>query len=134
MKTTVTIKQPDFEKWINAINQLTSEVGTAIQETAILNSPYKSGVYRQNIRYDGDKTVIANASYSADIEYGTNAHEIRAVNADALHFKRNGEDVFYKKVNHPGTKPNPVLRNAARAVQKRIPEIWKQVQKENGLS
>lgn len=132
-KTTVTIKYPDFKKWIKCVNELTVKTGTAIQETAANNAPRKTGVYQRSIDYDGDKTVTANANYSADIEYGTNAHEIKPVNAKALHFKQNGKDVFYKKVNHPGTKPNPVLRNAARTVQKRIPEIWKQVQKENGL-
>lgn len=132
-KTTVTIKYPDFKKWVKCVNELTVKTGTAIQETAVNNAPRKTGVYQRSIDYDGDKTVTANANYSADIEYGTNAHEIKPVNAKALHFKQNGKDVFYKKVNHPGTKPNPVLRNAARTVQKRIPEIWKQVQKENGL-
>ena len=124
---------PDFGKWINAINELTTKTGTAIQETAVLNAPYKTGVYRNNIIYDGAYTITANADYSADIEYGTNAHEIRAVNAKALHFQQNGQDVFAKKVNHPGTKPNPVMRNSARAVQKQIPELFKEVQRKNGL-
>lgn len=133
MKTTVTIKQPDLTKWIKAVNMLTVETGTAVQETAIKNAPRKTGVYQRSIDYDGDKTIIANANYSADIEYGTNAHTIEPVDKKALAFQKNGKTVFAKKVNHPGTKPNPVLRNAARTVQKRIPEIWKQVQKENGL-
>lgn len=133
-KTTITIKYPDFKKWIKAVDMLTVETGTAVQETAVLNAPRKTGVYQRSIEYDGDKTITANANYSADIEYGTKAHEIKPVTTQALHFKQNGKEVFYKKVDHPGTKPNPVLRNAARAVQKQIPEIWKQVQKENGLS
>ena len=132
-KTTVTISFPDFKKWIKAINMLTVETGTAIQETAIKNAPRKTGVYLNSINYDGDKTITANASYSADIEYGTNAHEIKPVNAQALHFKQNGKDVFYKKVNHPGTKPNPVMRMAARTVQKQIPELWQNAQRKVGL-
>lgn len=133
-KTTVTIKYPDFKKWVKCVNELTVKTGTAIQETAVNNAPRKTGVYQRSIDYDGDKTVTANANYSADIEYGTNAHEIKPVNAKALHFKQNGKDVFYKKVNHPGTKPNPVLRKAARTVQKQIPQIFKDLQNKYGLS
>lgn len=133
MKTTVTIKQPDLSKWIKAVNMLTVETGTAVQETAIKNAPRKTGVYLNSINYDGDKTITANANYSADIEYGTNAHEIKPVTAQALHFKQNGKEVFYKKVNHPGTKPNPVMRVAARTVQKQIPELWENAQREAGL-
>lgn len=133
-KTTVTIKYPDFKKWLKCVNELTVKTGTAIQETAVNNAPRKTGVYQRSIDYDGDKTVTANANYSADIEYGTNAHEIKPVNAKALHFKQNGKDVFYKKVNHPGTKPNPVMRMAARTVQKQIPQIFKDLQNKYGLS
>lgn len=133
-KTTVTIKYPDFKKWIKCVNELTVKTGTAIQETAVNNAPRKTGVYQRSIDYDGDKTITANANYSADIEYGTNAHEIKPVNAQALHFKQNGKDVFYKKVNHPGTKPNPVMRMAARTVQKQIPQIFKDLQNKYGLS
>lgn len=133
-KTTVTIKYPDFKKWVKCVNELTVKTGTAIQETAVNNAPRKTGVYQRSIDYDGDKTITANANYSADIEYGTNAHEIKPVNAKALHFKQNGKDVFYKKVNHPGTKPNPVMRMAARTVQKQIPQIFKDLQNKYGLS
>ncbi|MBQ3942818.1 MAG: hypothetical protein II669_00695 [Elusimicrobia bacterium] len=133
-KTTVTIKYPDFKKWVKCVNELTVKTGTAIQETAVNNAPRKTGVYQRSIDYDGDKTVTANANYSADIEYGTNAHEIKPVNAKALHFKQNGKEVFYKKVNHPGTKPNPVMRMAARTVQKQIPQIFKDLQNKYGLS
>lgn len=133
-KTTVTIKYPDFKKWVKCVNELTVKTGTAIQETAVNNAPRKTGVYQRSIDYDGDKTVTANANYSADIEYGTNAHEIKPVNAKALHFKQNGKDVFYKKVNHPGTEPNPVMRMAARTVQKQIPQIFKDLQNKYGLS
>lgn len=129
----VTIKQPDLSKWIDTINELTTDVGTAIQETAVLNAPRKTGVYQRSIEYDGDVTVTANAEYSACIEYGTQAHEIKPVTAKALHFQINGEDVFAKKVMHPQTQPNPVMRMAARTVQKEIPQLFKEAQRKNGL-
>lgn len=133
-KTTVTIKYPDFKKWVKCVNELTVKTGTAIQETAVNNAPRKTGVYQRSIDYDGDKTITANANYSADIEYGTNAHIIEPVDKKALAFQKNGKTVFAKKVNHPGTKPNPVMRMAARTVQKQIPQIFKDLQNKYGLS
>lgn len=133
-KTTVTIKYPDFKKWVKCVNELTVKTGTAIQETAVNNAPRKTGVYQRSIDYDGDKTITANANYSVDIEYGTNAHTIEPVDKKALAFQKNGKTVFAKKVNHPGTKPNPVMRMAARTVQKQIPQIFKDLQNKYGLS
>lgn len=132
-KTKVTIKQPDFSKWKSAIQDLTVKTGLKIEETAKETAPVDSGNYRSEINYDGANEVIARANYSADIEYGTGAHIIEPVTAKALHFKKDGKEIFAKKVNHPGTRPNPVMRNAAAKVQKEIPQIWQEVQRENGL-
>lgn len=132
-KTKISIKYPDFKKWIDLTNQLTVATGTAVQETAVNNAPRKTGVYQRNIEYDGAYTITANAEYSAAIEYGTKAHPITPVNKKALAFQSNGETVFAKKVNHPGTQPNPVMRMAARTVQKQIPQIFSDLQRKNGL-
>lgn len=138
-KTKVEIKTPDFDKWKLAVQELTDKVGLAIEQQARATAPRSQGEtnsahYMDRINYYPDsKTVIAEQSYSAAIEYGTAAHEIKPVTAQALHFKQNGKDVFYKKVYHKGTKPNPVMRNAAAQTQKEIPQIWQEVQRENGL-
>ena len=133
MAIKVQIQKPDFDKWKNAIQDLTVKTGLKIEGTAKETAPVNTGNYRSQINYDGANEVVANANYSADIEYGTAAHEIKPVTAQALHFKQNGKDVFYKKVYHKGTKPNPVMRNAAAQTQKEIPQIWQEVQRENGL-
>ena len=43
--------------------------------------------------------------YAAIHEYGgkTSAHEIVATKAQALHFMMGGKDVFFKRVQHPGS-------------------------------
>ncbi len=133
MATKVTIKNPDFNKWKEAVNDLTTKTGFKLEETAKESAPVNTGNYRNDISYDGANTVTAQANYSADIEYGTGAHEITPQTAQALHFKQNGKDVFYKNVNHPGTKPNPVMRNSAKQVQREIKQIWQEVKRENGL-
>lgn len=133
MTIKVTIKEPDFEGWERALEDLTLKTGLKIEQTAKDSAPVDTGNYRSEIEFDGSNTITANAKYSADIEYGTNAHTIEPNIAQALHFKKNGKDVFAKRVKHPGTKPNPVMRNAAATVQKEIPELWREVQRENGL-
>lgn len=127
------IKQPDFSKWKSAIQDLTVKTGLKIEETAKETAPVDSGNYRSEINYDGANEVIAQANYSTDIEYGTAPHEIRPNEQTALRFTKDGKEIFAKKVNHPGTRPNPVMRNAAAKVQKEIPQIWQEVQRENGL-
>lgn len=132
-KIKTTIKNPDFSKWEKAINDLILKTGFKVEEIAKETAPVDSGNYRSQINYDGANMITANANYSADIEYGTKAHEITPQTAQALHFKQNGKDVYYKKVKHPGTKPKPVMRNAAYETQKQIPQIWQEAQRDNGL-
>ena len=130
----VTIKQPDLSKWINAVNDLTTETGNAIVETAVLNAPHRTGVYKRSIMYDGAYMVIANAHYSAAVEYGIqNPAEIKPVTAKVLHFTWQGKEVFFKKVKQKQTQPNPVMRKAARTVQKQIPQLFQKAQRKNGL-
>ncbi|MFI7630269.1 HK97 gp10 family phage protein [Microbispora rosea] len=68
------------------------------------------------------------ASYGADVEYGTDPHEIRAVNAKALHWvDAEGNDIFRKRVWHPGTSPQPYMRPAFDKATAPLPEILAQV-------
>lgn len=132
-KTKVTVKKPDFEAWKRAIQDTVIKTGVKIEEVAKETAPVDTGNYRSEIVFDGSNTVIAQANYSAAIEYGTAAHEIRPVTAQALHFKANGKEVFAKRVWHKGTQPNPVMRNAAAQVQKEIPQIFKDAQRANNV-
>lgn len=55
--------------------------------------------------------VFGKVAQSGDVKYGkihefggkTPAHVIEAKPGSALHFLMNGKDVFFKKVNHPGS-------------------------------
>ena len=60
---------------------------------------------------------------AAFIEHGTRPHTIAARNARALRFNTSGGVVFARSVQHPGTKPNPVLGNALERSQAGIVEI-----------
>lgn len=50
-------------------------------------------------------------------EFGTRPHVIRPRTATVLRFEINGETVFAKKVNHPGTPKAPFVRPAADAAR-----------------
>lgn len=48
--------------------------------------------------------------YARSLEFGSQAHEIVAVNALALHFVIDGKDIFRKRVMHPGTRAYAYMR------------------------
>lgn len=121
MSTKISFDLPDFSLVLkNATTQTLQEAGFKVEEEAKKTAPVDSGYYRNNIGFDGKNKVIANADYSAALEYGTKPHVIEPKTAKALHFKSDGQDVFAKRVNHPGTKPFAIMRNAALKVQTQV--------------
>lgn len=84
----------------------TGNLGRSIEEDALVaDGPLKV------------KTgVTAKANYAVFVHEGTAPHTIRARNARALAFTVDGRRVFAKSVRHPGTRPNPFLRQAAEIV------------------
>lgn len=56
--------------------------------------------------------VGSNLEYAASEEKGSRPHVIRAHGNGVLRFVINGQEVFVKSVNHPGTKAHPYLRPA----------------------
>lgn len=62
--------------------------------------------------------IGANKPYAYFVHQGTHAHPIVAKNAQALHFNwpKMGGGVFFVSVNHPSTKPQPWLWDAANTI------------------
>lgn len=121
MSTKISFNLPDFSVALQNATAITlQESGFKVEEEAKNTAPVDSGYYRNNIGFDGKNKVIANADYSADLEYGTKPHVIEPKSAKALHFKKDGKDIFAKIVRHPGTKPLAIMRNAALKVQKQV--------------
>lgn len=58
--------------------------------------------------------VFARARHARFVHDGTRPHVIRPRNARALRFEVGGRIVFAQRVNHPGYKGNPFLRDAVR--------------------
>lgn len=88
-------------------------------------APKKTGEYANSIKVSDttvngntittkiytDATVISSSGNEYNLGYlletGTSPHLIEPVNSKVLHFQINGEDIFTKRVNHPGTIAQP---------------------------
>lgn len=113
-----------FGKVTNGLIEVQREAAENIMNDAKLLAPGE-GLYRDSIKVSDTKVTensIETEIYtdmmvgSEDgkkynlgylLENGTDPHTIVPKNAKALMFQVNGETVFTKKVNHPGTKPQP---------------------------
>lgn len=128
MATKISFQMPNFANLLDkAVNDSIQEVGFRIEQVAKESAPVDTGYYRNNISFDGKNKVTAHANYSASIEYGiTNPVLIKPKNAQVLHFRgKDGKDVFVKWAQQKARKPNPIMRNASRKVQKEVKTIFK---------
>lgn len=64
--------------------------------------------------------IEANTKYDKIIERGSRAHEIVVRKAGALHWTAGGSDHFAKKVQHPGTRPYPFMKQAGIFAEKHM--------------
>jgi hypothetical protein len=76
-------------------------------------APVDEGRLKASIICDvrGSNIVVAMVDYALYVEFGTQPHIIRPVNKKALHWKSGKADVFATEVHHPGTEPQPFIRN-----------------------
>ena len=90
-------------------------------------APIKTRHLRRSIEPDPVQTiglfrlkggVTAHARYARYVHEGTRPHVIRARRASALHFywEKMGREVWFRSVNHPGTRAVPFLTRATRRV------------------
>ncbi len=91
-----------------------------LQDELIKVCPVDKGRLRGSIdvTYEHGDLVIRMVDYWKYVEYGTKPHEIKPKDKKALRwnnkkgstaFKK--DDIFAKRVMHPGTKPQPFTRN-----------------------
>lgn len=88
-------------------------------------APVDTGNLEASISTDVDPdglggVVGPTAEYGADVEYGTEAHVIRAHDGGYLRFTVGGQLVFVREVHHPGTAPQPYMAPAA---DRNIPQL-----------
>lgn len=93
-------------------------------------TPVRSGKLLGSIREEIrglEATVGPSVPYALYVEYGTSPHVIAPVFSRVLRFEVEGKVVFTPIVRHPGTKPQPFIRETANAVRERIPKLWEEV-------
>ncbi len=87
-----------------------------MQNELILASPVDTGRLRNSIKVKSTEEglIIWMVDYGKFVEFGTPPHIITPKEKEALKFKirrEKGKIVFAKVVKHPGTRPNPFIRN-----------------------
>ncbi len=97
-----------------AVEAEASKLTAYVKEQKLSGQALKTqtGALQRSINYqlqdEGGRiaaTVGTNLAYAAIHEYGgsTRAHVIEASQAKTLAFQMGGQDVFFKRVNHPGS-------------------------------
>lgn len=104
-------------------------IANRVQTELMIKCPVDTGRLRNSIKVkaiDGG-ILIWMADYGKMVEFGTVPHIIRPVNKKALKFKSGKEVVFAKEVHHPGTRPNPFIRNTLQTKLQQI--VTEEIQK-----
>jgi hypothetical protein len=99
-------------------------------------SPVDSGLMKSRTKVRDDPTIgaggrvnqirivaVVDTDYAQMVSSGTRPHVIRA-RGRALRFQWRGRTVYFKQVNHPGTRPNPWFTDSVRDLPRRVQEIW----------
>lgn len=102
-----------------AIDGAVEKTALQVERSAKQKAPVDTGNLRASIQTVPDglaqRLVGTNVEYAPDVEFGTQPHVIEADDAEALRFEGSDGDIVYtKSVNHPGTPAQPFLRPAIR--------------------
>ena len=111
------------ERFIERLADRTEEV---MREKA----PERTGRLKKSIRKSvrPNRAVVGpSVPYAVYVEYGTRPHEIRSVHARALRFEVEGRIVFATRVLHPGTRPQPFVRETAEQIREEAAEVFRDV-------
>ena len=88
--------------------------------TGNLGRSHREGRVTHSAARDTHGSVHNDADYALYVHEGTRPHVIRPRFRQALRFQVGGSTVFARRVNHPGTRGRPWLRNAAVRVASRL--------------
>jgi len=99
-----------------AVERAIPRIAIRIQNELVIAAPVDTGRLRNSIRVtsEGNVITISIVDYAYFVEFGTPPHIIKPKDKKALKFKAGNGQVFAKVVKHPGTRPNPFIRNTIR--------------------
>lgn len=129
----ISIKLKNADKILQAFKQAPQQASKGIQKaveqtvllvnkTAKRTAPSNTAELRKSIRSSVNGmsgSVEVGISYAVAVHEGTRPHIIVPKNKKALANKRTGQ-MFGKRVNHPGTKAQPFLREAVEMSEAQI--------------
>ena len=99
-------------------------IALRLQNELVLACPVDKGILRNSIKVipspSGIGLLISMVIYGKYVEFGTPPHTIKPSEKEALKFKGDEGDVIVKKIEHPGTRPNPFIRNTINNKLKKI--------------
>lgn len=97
-------------------------IAIRMQNELILASPVDTGRLRNSIKVKptNEGLIIWLVEYAKFVEFGTPPHIITPKTKKALKFKVGKKIFLRKKVRHPGTRPNPFIRNTIQNKLKNI--------------
>jgi hypothetical protein len=116
-----------------AIPKFIASAADYAQREMSLGSPVRTGRLRTSIEKKVERTkafIGPIAPYAPYVESGTRPHEIRPVRARALRFVIGTEVVFAMRVQHPGTRPQPFVRETAAKLLNEISILWEKAFRE----
>ena len=109
--------------------QISKKIEALIFDThreIILNTPVDTGRLRGSIvveKTDDGWVIGTNVEYAEMVELGTKAHVITPVNKSSLKFSIGGQDVFAKRVHHPGTEGSHMFLKGVNYFERNIKNI-----------
>lgn len=124
-----------FDNWYPTIEKIVAS-GAQIVEDEVRNmAPVKTGRLRDSIHQEKISPLHIDvvvggerAPYATYVIFGTRPHVIVPVHAKALHFVTDeGEEVFTKRVMHPGYAGFPFPRLAIEFALQKFTQIFSQI-------
>ncbi len=98
-----------------------------LESSAKKRARFKTGNMRRGIHVSKSATagdlnaeVTSEANYSSGIEEGNDPHVIVPKNAKVLAFTMGGEQIFARRVEHPGNKPYPFMKPAGEEIRPKL--------------
>ena len=94
-------------------------------------SPVDTGLMRQETRArEGGTANTISVTATVDTDYaqmvstGTRPHKITAKPGGVLRFQWHGRTVYFRSVNHPGTRPNTWWTDSLRNLSDLSQRVW----------
>ena len=99
---------------VQGLDQATKVIAILLQSALREAAPKGTGKFRKSIKVIAQSGGILSVEMEEIwkyLEFGTNPHVIQPANKKALAFENEqGQLIITKKVNHPGTRPQPFIR------------------------